>query len=60
MRRLSTVHEEDVEESVVIEIKKTDTSTHGFNEESIRRFPAELLPSYASLFSDVRKDFIGS
>ena len=58
--RFSTVHEEDVEESVVIEIKKPDTSAHGFNEESIRQFPAELLPSYASLSSDIRKDFIGS
>ena len=61
MRRFSTVHEKNVEQSVVIlDIEEPDTSAHGFDEKSIGRLTTELLPGNSGLFSDVRKDFIGS
>jgi hypothetical protein len=56
MKCFATVDEEDIFESVAVEIQERHPATHGFNQKTIRRLTAELLPVDARPLRDVSEN----
>ena len=56
-RSFSAINEENVLQSIAIEIQERYSASHGFDKEAIGRLSAELFPLDASLLSDVSEIF---